>query len=105
MSNWSRIRDITNLNKDEIHNIVKTNPILIGHTFTAKQFFETDYEYDIVNCDLIGVPHIKNITEINSWEDVQIKNKNGEVLFLVNPDVYKCSNYTVHIRNKRIGSE
>jgi hypothetical protein len=102
MSNWSRNKDITNYSKKEIIEVLKTNPILTGHTYTAKQFFETDYEYDLTNCDLVGKPNIEKLSEIQDWDDVQIKDQNGEIQFLVHPDIYKCCDYTVHMRNKRL---
>ena len=104
MSYWTRNEDITKYTSEQIRDILLTNPILIGHTSTAKQFFETDYEYEFTNCDLTGTPLIEDITKINSWEDVEIINNKGEVQYLVNPHLYKCSDYTVNIKNGRLKS-
>ena len=91
-------KDITDFTKTQIQDILKTDPVLIGNTSSDRLFFETDYEYDTTNCDLIGTPVIDDILQINSWEDVQIKNDKGEIQYLVSPDIYKFCTYTVYLK-------
>lgn len=91
-------QNITKFSKNNIINIIKQNPILIGNTYTAKQFFETDYEYDLTNCDIIGKPILSDIDNIEKWEDVQILNNNNEIQNLVNPGISTCSYFTVHVK-------
>ena len=101
--NWERFVDITDYNAKQINELLKFNPTLIGHTYTAKQFFETSYEYDLTNRDLIGkaVPN----SDINSWDDVQIvDDDDGEIKFLVSPHITKCSGYVVKISVERLVS-
>ena len=95
---WTN-KDITDFTKNQIINLIKQKPILIGHTYTAKQFFETDYEYDLTNCDLVGVPILEDIDTIEGWSDVRIIDKcDNEIKFLVYPDIYKCTYFDVHLR-------
>ena len=95
--NYTRNKNVTKLSKNKIIELIKQKPILVGNTSTAKQFFETDYEYDLTNCDLIGVPLLDNVNDIEEWADVQIIDKyDKQIKYLVYPDIYKCTSYTVY---------
>jgi len=101
---WTRNKDITNFTKDEILTLIKQEPTLIGYTSTAKQFFETDYEYDLTNRNLIGKPLIDN--DIEDWSNVRIIDEtDNEIKYLVHPSIYKCTDYSVYVKMKRLVRE
>lgn len=94
MSN--NLSDITDLNSQDIKYIINTNPVLIGKTYTAKQFFEDTYEYNITNKEFIGRPI--NNKDINTWEDVQIIDNDGKITNLVYPWISSNSYFSVYIQ-------
>lgn len=103
---WQRRKEITDLSSKEIMNLLKTKPTLIGHTYTAKQFFETDYEYELTNRDIIGKPVIDNNNNISGWEDVKIIDmSDNQYKFLVYPYISKCNFYTVYMKTNRLHRE
>lgn len=99
---WTRRKDITNFTPEQIKELLKDNPTLIGNTFTARQFFETDYEYDLTNCDIEGKPLIEECRDIEGWEDVKIVDKNGIERYLIYPYIYKCTDCTVYVLSDRL---
>ena len=98
---WERYSNITNYNAEEINELLKSNPTLIGHTYTTKQFSKTSYEYDLTNRDLVGKAIKNSDFDIHSWGDVQII-EDGELKFLVIPHITKCSAYIVKMPVKRL---